>query len=239
MPTKLITHAPGERFGRLVILERDYSPSPNKANNARWLCQCDCGNTTSAVGSSLRRGKTVSCGCRQRETGPEHNTKHGMADRIPEYYIWNTMRGRCMNPRNAKYPRYGGRGIRVCAAWNDFARFYADMGPRPTPRHSIDRIDNDGPYSPENCRWATISEQSNNRRSNLWLTHAGRTQRPAEWAAELGIDVKIIYRRMHRGWSDARVLTQNARGSHRSGGETVEDGMKLVGDSLEARSEIR
>jgi hypothetical protein len=114
---------------------------------------------------------------------------------------------RCEDPENPAYDRYGGRGISICKRWRDaFADFYADMGPRPSRKHSIDRIDNDGNYEPGNCRWATHREQSRNQRTNLWLTLDGRRQIAADWSAELGISRPSITRRHQRGWTDEEVL---------------------------------
>lgn len=120
----------------------------------------------------------------------------------PEYTAWAGMLQRCRNPKNAAYPDYGGRGITVCDAWRDsFEAFYADLGPRPSARHSIDRIDNDGNYEPGNCRWATAKEQNRNTRRARLLTFDGRTQLLSDWGAELGVHPEAIRGRLRRGWS--------------------------------------
>jgi hypothetical protein len=122
------------------------------------------------------------------------------------------MRDRCGNPNSAAWDRYGGRGIAVCARWqgeNGFANFLADMGARPSAKHSIDRIDNDGPYSRENCRWATAKEQANNKRTNRWLTHSGETLTITGWSERLGMSRPTIWGRLEAGWSiDAALTTQ-------------------------------
>lgn len=132
---------------------------------------------------------------------------------LPEYRSWLGMRQRCFQPNNPAYPGYGGRGITVCPEWSDFAAFYRDMGPRPSPTHSLDRIDNDGPYSRENCRWATKSEQARNRRSNRLLTLNGETMLQSDWAKRLGVEDRRLEHRLSLGWTVERVLTQPFRKS--------------------------
>ncbi len=130
--------------------------------------------------------------------------------RTAEYRAWEHMKNRCYRPTVPGYKNYGGRGIRVCDRWlgeDGAANFLADMGPRPSAKHSVDRIDNDGDYTPENCRWATRAEQSRNRRRNVMLTHDGLTMCVADWADRLGIKRATLQIRVRRGWSVARMLT--------------------------------
>jgi hypothetical protein len=152
----------GRRFGRLTVIS---DAGNNKYSNAQWLCLCDCGATKTVGGRSLRVGKSQSCGCVTLEVNRSRMTRHGKTGTC-EHNIWLTMRDRCRNPKNHKFSAYGGRGIAVCDRWNSFEAFLADMGPRPTSRHSIDRIDNDGNYEPDNCRWATSKEQRANQRAS-------------------------------------------------------------------------
>lgn len=138
-------------------------------------------------------------------------TTHGQS-RTTEYRIWLQMRARCGNPNHANYARYGGRGIKVCQRWeNSFEAFLEDMGPRPSSNHSLDRVNNNKGYGPDNCAWALPSEQANNRRTNSNLTFEGRTQTIAQWAAELGISQHTLRRRLEEGWSVAVALTTRAR----------------------------
>jgi hypothetical protein len=207
MPSNGITHAQGERFGRLVIVSKDSVRGADK--QIRWIVQCDCGNTRSVLGHDLRTGHTTSCGCWRRDFSIVTKTTHGMTRTSTEYHVWQGFRARCLNPNSPAYARYGGRGITVCAEWATFEQFYADMGPRPSLGHSLDRIDNDGPYAPWNCRWATRTEQGRNTRANIRYTHAGMSLTLREWSEQTGISFNtLVYRIWRSGWSIERALTQ-------------------------------
>lgn len=140
-------------------------------------------------------------------------TTHGMAKRSRVYCIWMGLRNRCNNPKNRSYPRYGGRGVKVCERWDDFAAFLADMGEPPTDRHQIERKDNGGNYEPGNCRWATPKEQASNRRSSRIIEHQGRKQTLQAWCDELGLKHTTVSMRLNRyGWSIEDAFTTKPRG---------------------------
>lgn len=185
----------GQRFGRLVAIE----PIGSKSGAKLWKCACDCGATTSLTQPALTSGNTRSCGClrtdglRQKGRGATHGKSRPGAGPAPEYISWFSMLQRCENPNNPSYHNYGGRGIVVCDEWHDAARFMADMGARP-PGHTLDRIDPDGSYCPSNCRWATIKEQSRNKRRHRWMRYHGVVGPVFYVADETGIEYKKLYR---------------------------------------------
>lgn len=151
----------GRKFGKLTAIKIDYK---SKDYKTFWLCKCDCGNYTSVYVSKLTTGKTKTCGC-SRTTDP-HNYKHGLRH-TRLYRIWANMKTRCYNKMDPHYSRWGGRGVKICNEWiNDFKAFY-DWAIKNGYQDnlSIDRINNDGNYEPNNCRWATIKQQNNNKRN--------------------------------------------------------------------------
>lgn len=208
MPVKL--NLSGERFGNCVATVEAFPHPTRKAR--RWHCTCDCGTTFIACVSDLRCGGTKSCGCYHKMRAAEAATKHNLRGKWKSgpkglYSLWLGIRSRCNNPNSGNYQNYGGRGIYVSPLWDDPAAFIRDMGPKPTPQHTLDRIDNDGPYSPENCRWATRKEQNNNKRSNRWVEAFGKNQTVPQWAEESGIPAPTIRRRLYDGWSPERAVS--------------------------------
>lgn len=180
----------GHRFSRWTVLHLATERPEwmrRSAAGAAWICRCECGTERAVLGAELRRGASRSCGCLQREVAAAMKRVHGAsADKRPGYYSWQNMRARCNNPKHPHFSYYGARGITVCERWKDFAAFIEDMG-APESGMTLERIDVDLGYSPENCRWASRSEQMRNTRRNVFLTHDGRTQVVADWAAELGV----------------------------------------------------
>lgn len=167
---------------------------------------CECGTVKTLRVHSVVDGNTKSCGCRKTAATKRTFTTHGKT-RTPEYRAFHEMRKRCLNPNSRAYDRYGGRGITICGRWlNSFEAFLEDTGERPSPEHSLDRIDNNGNYEPGNVRWATASTQGNNRRSTRLLTVSGRTMSHKEWASELGVSVYMIRSRAEAGLKDGEFL---------------------------------
>ncbi len=191
----------GQTFSRLTVMSYSHS---NKSRSSVWNCQCVCGKQTLVDGSSLKSGNTTSCGCYHKEK----STKHGLYYTSDVYHIFFGIKNRCTNARNKDFPNYGGRGITMCERWiNSVETFIKDMGPRPSKKHSVDRIDVNGPYSPENCRWADSSRQQRNRRGVKQLTYNGLTMGQNDWAEHLDLPVSTIAGRLLRGWGVAETLS--------------------------------
>lgn len=202
MPQKRLNLA-GEKFGKWTVIQ-----FAHMKHSSYWLCRCECGNESVVLGSALKNGRSSCCS----DCNPG-NTKHGMKG-TPEYKTWLWMKRRCNSPTQAikDYPFYGGRGIKVCERWeNSFDAFYNDMGKRPSKKHTLDRIDNDGPYSPENCRWVTRKKQANNRRNNVNITFSGQTMTVAQWARVIGISENTLRSRLYHNWPIERALTEPPR----------------------------
>lgn len=173
---------------------------------AFWVCRCQCGALALVPSHSLLRDMTkgcIKCYARRRRSGKTYKYRE-------EYNIYCGMKSRCYNPARKSYADYGGRGIKVCERWlspDGFDNFLADMGLRPSPKHQIDRIDNDGDYEPKNCRWATKSEQAHNRRTTRRITHDGKTLSLAKWAQIAGIPRTTLKSRLTLGWSFAEAIS--------------------------------
>ena len=190
---------PGARFGMWTTIEASQNVY------VWWLCRCDCGTERRVRQYLLLNGGSTGCGCTK-------NVTHGMS-KSAEYRIWHGMLNRCYRPKHIEYARYGGRGIRVCDEWrapHGFPAFLAHVGPRPSPGHSIDRINVDGNYEPGNVRWASVTEQASNRRDSVKLTCRGEALTITEWARRLGMSESSLRGRLARGWSHERALTTPA-----------------------------
>lgn len=183
----------GRRYGRLTVI----GLTPDKKYDKHvWECLCDCGETALLIKRALQSGNTQSCGCLIGDTARTHG-----ATNTPLYRTWSGIRTRCLNPRSQHYKNYGGRGITIDDRWqgaNGFANFAADMGPKPGPGYSIDRKDNDGNYEPDNCRWATGTEQSNNQRSNVRVTIDGETKTLMQWTKAKGLPYDRVWHRIKK-----------------------------------------
>lgn len=188
----------GMRFGRLVVLE---FRGLNKEKRATWLCKCDCGNTKVIVGKNIRKG-TNSCGCLQKEL---HYTSHKMTKTRP-FKIWCGMKTRCNDENRKSYHNYGGRGITYDDKWENFEGFWEDMGDTYEDGLTLDRIDPNGNYCKENCRWATPEQQANNKRITKYITYNGITKTRSQWCKDLNLNYTTIRYRQDNGWSPAKIL---------------------------------
>ena len=194
----------GTRFDRWCVIG---PAGKDDRGNVLYDCVCDCGTRRRVKGTMLRVGRSRSCGCIR----PDQLTKHGEARRgrmTAEYRIWEGIQRRCNNPSDPVFEHYGGRGIRMCEAWSSYDAFLSDMGRRPSQRHSIDRIDNDGDYEPGNCQWATQKDQCRNQRSNVWVTYRGERRVLAELVEAHGKDYMRVYQRIRRGWDAERAINE-------------------------------
>ena len=190
------TDITGLQFGRLTVICK----AKKDSRAAFWLCECQCGKRITVKGSSLRSGHTKSCGCLHDELSSERtierNSSHSMS-KTRIYSIWGDMRKRCRNKHHWAFERYGGRGINVCEEWENFSAFYkwsSDNGY--SDELSIDRINNDGDYCPQNCRWATKDEQANNRSNNRFVEHNGKRITVSQLSKETGIPYGTLYSRI-------------------------------------------
>lgn len=195
----------GQRFGRLLI----YSifGTHRKSGVTYWLARCSCGTWRTLPGPDLASEHTKSCGCLSREKFTERVTLHGesrVGQTSREYVAYCMALSRCSVVTDRSYSRYGGRGIEF--RFNSFEEFFVEIGRKPSPKHSLDRIDNNGHYEKGNVRWATQIEQARNKRNNLILTWRGQTKTAPEWAEMFGVDPRLLHDRHKRGWSDDRIL---------------------------------
>ena len=199
----------GKKYGRLTVIERAGSTAQKKA---LWRCRCDCGNDVIVVGSHLLNDNTHSCGCYKRDKTIERMISHGKSN-TRLHHIWKNMRQRCGNPHKPDYKYYGGKGVTIDDIWNDyevFAKWAIENGY--SDDLTIDRIDVNGNYCPDNCRWVSMTEQARNMSRNRMITYNGESHCLSEWGEILGISVKVLSHRINAyGWSVERAFTTPVR----------------------------
>lgn len=201
----------GKKFERLTVIKRVEN---SKSGQTRWLCRCDCGNETIVWGGHLRSGHTKSCGCLNKETCAKipHKAKHGLHG-IRLYKIWNGMKNRTSPNQKASFKHYSGRGITICEEWKEFLPFYnwaINNGYK--DNLTIDRIDVNGNYEPNNCRWITLKEQQNNKRNNVFVEHNGERHTLAEWEEKLNMNKGLLKNRLRRGWNVEKAFNSKVKG---------------------------
>lgn len=200
----------GQKFGRLTVIS---IAERKKGYGVYWLCKCECGNETITSTGHLKSGHTKSCGCLQKERAKEYNQKHCQTY-TRMYYIWISMKGRCYNNNNNAYKNYGKRGIKICDEWlNNFEKFYEwSINNGYTDELTIDRIDVNGNYTPENCRWVDRITQANNTTRNKFLTYNNETKTLAQWCNILNLNYHTIKRRLNKyHWSVEKALSTPIR----------------------------
>lgn len=194
----------GRKFGRLTV---EAYHSHGAGRMLKYTCRCECGGMAICYGNNLRTGTSKSCGCLQKERTSAARTTHGKRH-TRVWQAWMSMKNRCYTTSAPGYKNYGGRGISVCERWrHSFENFYADMGEQPTTKHTLERLDTNGNYEPENCEWATYTKQARNKRSNRMVDLHGDRRCLAEWIELLGLDPVLVKTRIGRGWSAERALT--------------------------------
>lgn len=197
----------GNSYGRWTVLGGRYT---SEGKTLMWKCRCSCGTVKDVAHSNLRGGRSISCGCNHREQLSSRSTTHGMS-KTDTYKIWHGILKRCYNPKSIVYEHYGERGITVCDRWRArFLDFLSDMGERPSKEYSIERIDNDGNYCPENCKWATDIEQLNNTTRNVRLSAYGKSLTQMQWQYRIGISRTMLRKRRLLGMQGGILLAPSA-----------------------------
>lgn len=220
--TPAVQRIVGRQYDRWTVIRYSHSIKTSNGCTKQFLyCECSCGNNGLVSYGNLTTGQSRSCGCILREITRARSTLHGKCKRgkvHPVYRVWQGMLQRCTDSTRPGWDDYGGRGIKVCERWQSFPNFDVDMSQSYMPGLSIGRIDNDGPYSPENCRWETRTEQNNNSRRNRLVTARGKTQTIGQWATELGVPYSLLHWRLDEGWEHERIVSQPSRKKGRLSG---------------------
>jgi hypothetical protein len=202
---KRIIDLTGQKFNMLTVIKFSHADK-----EAWWECKCDCGKIKTLRARNIKSGLIKSCGCFNIEKIMDRNIKHNLCG-TKTYTTWLNMIKRCTDPNNNSYKNYGARGIKLCDKWLTFKGFYEDMGDRPNET-TLDRIDNDGNYLKENCKWSTKKEQANNRRNSRIITYKNKTQTLQQWADELGINVKKLWNRLFTlKWTVEKTFTKRGK----------------------------
>lgn len=197
----------GNQYGFLEVV----GLAPNgKLPGAYWFCKCSCGSIIPVRANSLKSGYNKSCGCKTKEMISKTSKRHGKI-KHDLYYVWAGMKKRCENPNHEYYSRYGGRGITICERWQNIDNFIEDMNPRPSPKYTIERMDNNKGYSLENCRWATKLEQCSNKSNNRYIEYNNEKLTISQWARKLGINKGTLRDRLDSGWAVEDVLFKEVR----------------------------
>jgi len=208
-----------ETFGRLTTIGPRFRLSNSKGvSHSYQVCVCTCGVVGVYSCGSMCKGGTSSCGCYRRELIKDRFATHRESDRTIEFAAWSAMRQRCLSPTCQQYHNYGGRGIKICDRWLEpdgrgYMNFLEDMGRRPSNKYSLDRIDVNGDYCPENCRWATLKEQNRNKRNTVFITAFGETKTLIEFAEQYNIPYRLVFYRIQKGWDTEKAITTPSRAS--------------------------
>lgn len=231
-PRKRKHVAVGLQFSRLTVISFSHRVTTASGGQLNyWNCHCECGGKTEVTNRNLLSGHTKSCGCFCRERNRDVHTIHGFARQGNVHKIhkvWRNMLARCENKNNTKYLHYGGRGIRVCKRWHTFLNFAADMFSTWREGLTIERMNNDGDYKPGNCKWATRTEQSLNRRSNVIVTAKGMALTVSQWSDKLDISEAVIHKRIARGCpADDCIATINFHTNKPLKGDTNVRSLKI------------
>ena len=199
----------GNSYGRLTAISSYSKKSPSGKSRTYWICMCECGNTKHMLADNLRKkDRIASCGCYKSEFFSKLNSTHRLTG-TRVWRSWESAKQRCLNPNDNNFPHYGARGIRICDRWSSFELFLEDMGYPPSTNHTIERIDVNGDYNPNNCKWATSKEQARNKTNNKLYEHDGKKMILVDWSKYLSIRLITLRKRLDANWPLDRVFSKN------------------------------